>query len=316
MAFKKLIISIFIMGAFFLASDAFAAESSESLIIELKRLVDKQQEQINAQQKQIDVLVKQIEALKGTKAAKVPAPKTADKETPKNLVRSIGDKVSVKLYGQVNRGILYVDDGENSELMHVDNDNSSTRIGLSGSAKLNDDFSVGTKIEVQFESNSTVAVNQNNASGVGPNNFTERHLDLFFKSKTFGKLSLGQGDTASNGSSEVDLSGTSVAGYSAVGGLAGGMLFFDQNPGALSNVRSGRAFSNMDGLSRRDRIRYDTPAFAGFTLSGSVVEGERQDLALRYSGKFPWFKLAAAAAYVNMDASSTTDPCRFCSTTG
>jgi predicted porin len=307
MAYKKLFVGVFAVAVISMALDGIAAESGEGLTMELKRLIEKQQEQIDAQQKQIEVLVKQVEELKTTKAVKAPDHEVAEEEIPKDLVRSGGDKVSTKIYGQVNRGVLYVNDGENKEFFHVDNDNSSTRIGLRGSAKLNDDFSVGTKIEVQFESNSTASVSQDNKSGVGPNNFTERHLDLFLNSETFGKLSLGQGDTASNGSSEVDLSGTSVIGYSGVGDLAGGMKFFDQNTNALSNVTIGGVFSNMDGLSRRDRVRYDTPPFAGFTVSGSVTERDQQDIVLRYSGKFPWFKLAGAAAYANTDASSSTE---------
>ncbi len=308
MAFKKLFVGVFAVAFISMAVDGIAAESGEDLILELKRLIEKQQEQIDAQQKQIEVLVKEVQELKTTKTAKAPDHEVAEKEMPKDLVRSRGDKVSVKIYGQVNRGVLYVNDGENKEFFHVDNDNSSTRIGLLGSAKLNDDFSVGTKIEVQFESNSTANVSQDNKSGVGPNNFTERHLDLFFKSETFGKLSLGQGDTASNGTSEVDLSGTSVIGYAGVGDMAGGMKFFDQNTNALSDVTVGGGFlSDMDGLSRRDRVRYDTPAFAGFTVSGSATEREQQDVALRYSGKFPWFKLAGAAAYANTDKSSSIE---------
>ncbi len=307
MAFKKIIVGVFAISVISMAVDGIAAESGEGLILELKRLIEKQQEQIDAQQKQIEVLVREIKELKTTKPVKAPDHEVTEKGMPKDLVRSRGDKVSAKIYGQVNRGVLYVNDGENKEFIHVDNDNSSTRLGLSGSAKLNDDFSVGTKIEVQFESNSTASVSQDNKSGVGPNSFTERHLDLFLNSKTFGKLSLGQGDTASNGSSEVDLSGTSVIGYSGVDFFAGGMKFFDQNTNALSNVTIGGVFSNMDGLSRRDRVRYDTPALAGFTLSGSVTEREQQDIVLRYSGKFPWFKLAGAVAYANTDASASTE---------
>jgi len=44
-------------------------------------------------------------------------------------------------------------------------------------------------------------------SEAGPNNFTERKLEIYFDSKRLGRLWLGQGDTASNGTSEVDLSG-------------------------------------------------------------------------------------------------------------
>ena len=43
----------------------------------------------------------------------------------------------------------------------------------------------------------------------------------------FGTLRLGQGDTASNGTSEVDLSGTDVAAYSSVADVGGSFEFRD-----------------------------------------------------------------------------------------
>ncbi|MCG8619709.1 MAG: porin, partial [Desulfobacterales bacterium] len=213
-------------------------------------------------------------------------------------------KVQLQVYGQVNRAILVTDDGTSTDLYHVDNDNSSTRIGMKGKAKINDDLTAGTKIEVQVESNSTATINQDDES-IGANNFTERHLDAYFLSKTWGKFSFGQGDTASNSTSEIDLSGTSVAGYSYAGGMAGGIKFVNPTTGQLSNIDVSDVMTNMDGLSRRDRFRYDTPSFNGFTLSGSLIEDSKRDLALRYSGKMPGAKIAAGAGYAFQDRSAT-----------
>ena len=64
-----------------------------------------------------------------------------------------GDKVKLTVSGQVNRGILYADDGEQTDVFHVDNDNSSTRVRFVGEAKPHDNLTIGANIEVQFESN-------------------------------------------------------------------------------------------------------------------------------------------------------------------
>jgi hypothetical protein len=112
-----------------------------------------------------------------------------------------------------------------------------------------------------------------------------------------GKLSIGQGDTASNGTAEVDLSGTDLIGYSSVSDMAGGILFYNNTTQSLSTTKVGSAFSNMDGMSRDDRVRYDTPDFSGFYASSSFIADDAIDLAIRYSGKFPGFKLAGALAY-------------------
>lgn len=78
------------------------------------------------------------------------------------------DKTRLVLSGQVNRGILITDDDENSNVFFVDNDNSSTRINLTGKTRFNQDIAVGGVIEVQFESNSTAEVSQDNSAMSAP----------------------------------------------------------------------------------------------------------------------------------------------------
>ena len=273
--------------------DFFKSSGSSSSIKRLEQLIEAQQSQLEAQARAIEDLKMQLQRLKDEAATDVKP--LADNE----LVKSQNDKMSVKLYGQVNRGLLLVNDGSDSYLLHVDNDNSSTRIGLLGTAKLNDDLTAGAKIEVQFESNSTADVNQVDQRGQSADHFTQRHLDLFFDSKSFGKVSIGQGDTASNGTSEMDLSGTGVAGYSGVADMASGLFFYDSGVDALSDTRVGDVFTNMDGLSRDDRLRYDTPSLYGFKVSASAVAGEAYDVALSYSGDFGGTKLVAAVAYAD-----------------
>lgn len=250
--------------------------------------VENLQRQIEALQEQLDRLQAQVSDQ--ASAQSPPAPTAA-------VVEPGNDKISLSLSGQVNRGILITDDGSQTDAFFVDNDNSSTRIRLMGEAIASDDLTVGTNIEVQFESNSTASVNQDTERNVGPNNFTERKLELYVDSAKLGRLSLGQGDTASNGTSEVDLSGTSVVGYSGVSDLAGGLLFRDGDD--LTAISIGQTFSNLDGLSRDDRLRYDSPSFNGLKVSGSVIADERFDIATTYSRDYDGTKVAAALAYAD-----------------
>ena len=202
--------------------------------------------------------------------------------------------ISLKFSGQVNRAVLWADNGEVDDTFFVDNDNSSTRLRAVAGGRINCDLKVGAQIEVQFESNSSAAVRFDQGGDPGPNNFTERKLEVWFDSEMWGRLWLGQGDTASNGTSEVDLSGTSVIAYSAVEDLAGGLEF-------ENGQRIGGSFSNYDGLSRDDRIRYDTPKIAGFQLSTSFTDDNEWDIALRFAQKFEGHKFAAAISYVDGD---------------
>ena len=223
------------------------------------------------------------------------------------VVKSGSDKVSLKVSGQVNRLVLFADDGDQSRFFQADNDESSTRIRFEGDVDLESGWSAGATIEVQMESNSTADVTiDQNKSVIGSNSFTERKLEVFFKNKNLGKLSLGQGDTASNGVSEVDLSGTGLISSSDSFSLASSIAFvLSGTNGTSSGTTVGGIFNNLDGLSRDDRIRYDTPSFAGATLSTSWIDGDEYDVGFRYGREFDGVEVALAVAY--WDATTTDD---------
>jgi cell division protein FtsB len=270
----------------------------------LERIIQQQQTQIEAQQKAIEDLRQQVEELK---TAPPPETAAAKPEAEKLTVTAGTTKANVQLYGQVNRGVLVVDDGEKTRGYQVDNDNSSTRIGLLGAANPGGEFEIGTRIEVQFESNSSSEINQIDNTDVGPDNFTKRWLDLYLKHERFGKLFVGYGSTASDGTSEVDFSGTDVVGYASVSDAAGGFFWHDSSVGDLDmDTTIGAVFTDMDGLGRKNRIRYDSPGFYGLMAATSWINNGGGDIALKYASEFGSFKLAAQAAYANPDGTSDT----------
>ena len=287
------------------SAQSVAAASIEERLQALEQLLQQEREKNEAQAKTIEQLQNQLNAIEvpASGAAVVAGQDAAAPAKP--VVESGNDKVKVQLYGQLNRAVLIADDGDSTETYQVDNDNSSTRIGLLGSVAPDEGWGIGTRFEVEFESNSSSAVNQDDRNGVGGDNFHERWAEIFIQSP-YGKLSLGQGDTASNNTSEVDLSGTTVAGYSDLNAVAGGMFFYDDDTNDLSGTKPKDVFSNFDGLSRDDRIRYDTPEWNGLSLATSAISGSGGDVALRYSYKNDQFKLAAATAYSNPGSTSGT----------
>jgi len=234
-------------------------------------------EQLEQKQQQTDVVVKQ------------------QQKPNKQVVTSGNDKVRLSISGQVNRGVLITDDGDSSDVFHVDNDASSTRFRLIGEADVSDTFTVGAAVEVEIKSDSTADVSQVSTSGTG-GTLNERRLEFYLADDNWGKVWVGQGWTASEDTSEYDLSGTALAGYSATADMAGGMLFRSSG-GALSDTTVGDVFTNLDGLGRRDRLRYDTPTFNGLTLSASVMEGDAWDVAVTYAGEYSYAQVVAALAY-------------------
>jgi len=223
-------------------------------------------------------------------------------ELEATTVRKGNSKVSLTVSGQVNRELLFWDNGVDDDVYIVDSNLSSTRLRFSGSARINSSLEAGFKIEFDPEIDTSDEVDE--TTGTSALNIDMRIHDVWLKG-TVGKLSLGKGDTASNGASEVDISGSGIVGYSS--GFPDHMTSFTFQGGGGPTV--GDAFSNFDGLSRRSRLRYDTPTFAGFTVSTSWGQTARQgddfwDVALRYAGEFGGIRVAAAVA-VTRDEDST-----------
>ncbi|MGX9726114.1 MAG: porin [Candidatus Electronema sp. VV] len=212
-------------------------------------------------------------------------------------VKTGSDKVSATLYGQINRAVMYGDDGYEEKFFHVDNDNSSTRVGLKGEVAAAEGLTIGSVIEVEWQENASNDVSMAEESISGE--FLGRHFDVWFKSQ-LGKLSLGKGNGASTDTSEVDLSGTTVASYADLA-VGTGFAFYDAASSSYpeKGVTVGNVFDSMDGLSRANRVRYDTPSFGGFTLGASLAEKDTNDAALKYAGEFNGTKVEAAIALAN-----------------
>lgn len=190
--------------------------------------------------------------------------------------------IEVRLSGQINRAILHVDDGEDSDQFFVDNSNSSTRFRLSATAPLTSGLRLGGIFEPEFQSNPSQDVSMGTRD-VAPE-LAERHMDVFLEGG-FGKVSLGQGDGAANGGTEVDLSGTAVANWANASLIGGGFGFRDG--AAFVGPTIGDSINNQDFESRYDRVRYDSPKFAGFSVAaslGSKGDQDAREVALWYSG--------------------------------
>jgi len=257
-------------------------------------------DELNDLKQQLLQLQQRIEKLETEKAAIPSAPVTQDAITQKSDKPQEGFNGKygvVTVSGHVNRAVIYADDGVDSGVYHVDNDNSATRLRVIGETALSQDWTIGAQLEVQFESNSSndYVIDQLHPT-LKNNSFTERLLETYFKHKKFGTLWLGQGDTASNKTSEKDISGTRVASYANISAMGGSLKFRDANTHQASD-KVGSVFSDFDGLSRTDRLRYDSPNFGGMTLSTSFSDNDTWDLAGHYKRKIGSLKIQGGLAY-------------------
>lgn len=237
---------------------------------------------------------------------------TAEKEVKAPHVKSGNDKVSLKISGQVNRAVANYDNGQNSQLKHVDNDTSSTRVTFAGDVKLNEVFKAGAVIEGELVSDSSKRVSIGTQDEDRSTSFfAKRKMEVFFTNRDLGTLSLGHGETAAHNVSNMDLSGTTAFAEGAkFESIAGGVPFFNNTTGGIdtapgfttpigtTNASNVASFWNDLGARRFDRVRYDTPSYYGITLSASHATRDQAEFAARYAGEFNKVQLVAAAGYV------------------
>ena len=268
-------------------------------------------DELKAQIEALNRRVEELEAKEAKEAAERPPP-----AAPQRVVTSDNDDVKLTLSGQVNRVSFFADDGTESNFFHSDNENSSTRWPLVGSAGIDDEWSVGTLIEQDIgQTNNSSAVTIEQDESVSDVDFDNRHLTVWLDNTRFGRLWLGKGDTASSNITEIDLSGTAVVEYSGLEDIGGGLQFrTDGAPApdgpqvdAGSDAIGSGVYSQFDGLSRRNRIAYDTPTIMGFTAGSSHSQGDAWDATLRYSANFEQLGLKLAAGFGYWEYGRRTD---------
>ena len=218
-------------------------------------------------------------------------------------------KVSLEIGGQVNEALMFWDDGEESNVYQVTNDNARTRFRFKGKAKIDKDWEAGYAMEIGIRTARSNRVNQNDDDlGEG---LDIRDTYWFLKSKTYGGVSIGQQATATDQITETNFTQTKdFAKLSDMEDSGLSMLLRNSDTGALaSGTGAGTgalAFRNLlggdgdqpgDGDRRSEVVKYETPEFAGFTGQAAWGEDDVWDVAIRYAGEFSGFKVAAGLGY-------------------
>jgi predicted porin len=236
-------------------------------------------------------------------------------------------KVSLEIYGQINQSVLFWDDGFEDNAYVVTNDNSRTRFGFRGKAKIDSDWEAGYRLEIGVRTANSKRFTQNNP--IGDDNPFDVGLDTrdaywYVKSKTYGAVSLGTQAAASDAITESNLTQTKdFAKYSDVEDTGLGLLLRSTG-GGLSNTGNATApgitYRRLlidsgdqpgEGDRRQNAVKYETPTYAGFTASASWGGDDYWDLALRYAGEFSGFKVAAGIGFLQItDGPETKHECQ------
>jgi len=147
-------------------------------------------------------------------------------------------------------------------------------------------MAMGARYEMQLQENKGNAVNGGSLKEEANSTLDVRYSDIWV-SGSFGKLSLGKGDGASNGTTEMDMSGTYMAAPANMMDMLGGLQY-------EAGKKVGSVYTMFDGYSRNNRLRYDSPKVSGFSVAVSSAQGNSTELALRYSGSVGGTKIQAA----------------------
>ena len=227
-------------------------------------------------------------------------------------------KVSLEVSGHVNEAIIFWDDGFESNAGVYTNDNSRSRFRFTGKAKIDADWEAGYKIEIGVRSANSKRFDQDDDSGsADPANVGLDIRDSFWfvKNKSLGGLSVGLTSTSTDAITEVNFSQTKdFSKYSDVEDTGLGLRL--RSPaGGVSSLSWRRLIGDAgdqpgEGEKRFNQIKYETPTFQGFSASASWGEDDFWDVALRYTGEFSGFKLAAGIGYLEItDGPETKTEC-------
>lgn len=206
---------------------------------------------------------------------------------------------SVRIYGQLNRALMYWDDGKKSSTHFVDNETSSSRLGVFGKHRLGG-LMAGYRVEIDSQVNSSSEVSSGDPWGDHNGGAVRlRHAYWYVEDKKLGRLTFGRQSPATD-----DITIISLGAHMSDAALHLNNKFELQlspqgigiNPVFLVNWGDlAHTVDTMRGLF----VRYDTPTINGFLLSAAAGEDGVWDVALRYSDGPDWLRLAGGIGYMD-----------------
>ncbi|MCY4239676.1 MAG: porin, partial [Rhodospirillaceae bacterium] len=229
------------------------------------------------------------------------------------IVRSGNSRVKVTVYGQVSRSVRFAFDKHNTEVHHVDQDGSGSRLGFLAQGRVDPDLAISGRIVVGWQENRRSATHDGN----GPNTrLRSRRIEVWTDHKDLGQLWLGHGSIAGDAAHLITMSGTSpIFGFGGPGGDDG--IQATGKDGHSKHRRHG--FFSFFG-QRENRIMYATPNVMGFRALVSHSEKDTVSAGLHYAGnpfgmknvraamRFGWVKLPGDGATVSRKPASVNFP--------
>jgi hypothetical protein len=245
-------------------------------------------------------------------------------ELEATTVRKGNKKVSVTLSGWVVKDMTWWDDGQETNVYIGDKDTTlSSHFQISGSATIAPGWSGGYTMSIEAPGNAngffTNQENDNtNFEGVVDGTHSDRLLRvllsyMYIKSDRWGTINWGLLSQATDNVALLpDLSGTIIESNAV---FFEGPGYFLRPNGAVKSALgqantvwgqfvtclSGGGIIGVDcNGNTTNGVRYDSPTWGGFSVSGGFGEDDYKDVAVKYAADWNNFKVSAAIGYTNM----------------
>jgi predicted porin len=221
-------------------------------------------------------------------------------------------KVSLTISGWVGEQIMWWDDGFEENLYVTGLGSTlSSHVKFTGQATISPGWYAGYVLHIEAISSDSLTISQNQSIGPAAlqspafGGYQTQLLQSFWfvKSDHLGKVSVGlQSQASDNTAILVDGSGSLVPAnwvafeYNSFRLRTTAGVLTGDTWGSQGGCIGGGAIGDCNGATQHV-VRYDSPTFAGFSVSASWGEDDMWDVAARYAGEFGGFKVAAAAAY-------------------
>lgn len=245
-------------------------------------------------------------------------------ELEATAVRKGNRKVSLQIYGQVSEAIIWWNDGAESNVYVQEMMGAQNRLGFTGTAKINNDWSAGFRLELQIRAYRSNFANQ---LSLGASNNVQiavyntqsvalRHAHWFLKSDTYGTISVGRDLQAATGTVSISLVNPDGFSGSALGSGMANAGFFLRRSGTTGNaglsgltwqnfayIRNGDGPIPMDYFFTSSGVKYASPWFlgrtksSGFNFQADWGMDDAWSVALRYAEDFGAIRLAAGIGY-------------------
>ncbi|MBA2127825.1 porin, partial [Hyphomicrobium methylovorum] len=212
-------------------------------------------------------------------------------------------KVSLTVSGWVGQQVTWWDDGgESNVYVHDLGTTLASHVKFTGQATIVPGWTAGYVLHLEAVGSDSLTMNQDLVDGPSvltgaPNGVGTLQSFWFIKSDQLGKVSVGKQSQASDNTAIlVDGSGSLVP-ANWVSFDVNNFFIRNSATGNLTELKWGAAggcvWGDCNGLPTNS-VRYDSPTFAGFSVSASWGEDDFWDVAARYAGEHHGFKVAIA----------------------